>query len=90
MRFEWDTAKAIKNLRKHGISFDDALKVFDDPDAVDSLDESHSGNEFRFNIIGLSDARLIFVVFTEVGVNRIRLISARRATKREEKIYASR
>ncbi len=89
MKFEWDENKAAKNLRKHGISFNDAIKVFDDINAVDSIDKSHSENEVRFNIIGLCDRGLIFVVFAEVRFNVIRLISARRTTKFEEKIYAS-
>lgn len=53
MRFFWDENKAGKNQRKHGISFEDAIKVFDDNDAVDSIDKSHSEDEIRFNIIGL-------------------------------------
>jgi uncharacterized DUF497 family protein len=89
MRFEWDENKAAKNLKKHGIGFADAIEVFDDFNAVDSPDESHSENEIRFNIIGLCGKNLIFVVFTEVGFDAIRLISARRTTKFEEKIYVN-
>ncbi len=61
--------------------------MFNDPNAVDEIDESHSEKEIRFNIIGLCAKGLIFVVFTELKNDCIRLISARRATKSEEKIY---
>lgn len=87
MRFEWDNNKAIKNLRKHGISFEEVVEVFNDPNAADEIDEAHSENEVRFNIIGLCARGLVFVVFNELENNCIRLISARRATKFEEEIY---
>ena len=89
MKFEWDEAKANKNQRNHGISFEDAVKVFDDGSAVHSIDESHSEDEIRFNIIGLCVKGLVFVVFTELENNVVRLISARRVTKFEEKIYVN-
>ncbi len=90
MRFEWDERKAVRNFRKHGITFDDAIEVFDDSEATDSIDESHSEQEIRFNIIGLCGKGLIFVFYTEIGSDIIRLISARRTTKSENKIYGNR
>lgn len=85
--FEWDPAKALSNLRKHGVSFDEATGVFGDPLALDIHDPLHSDDEDRFVIIGTSlRGRLLVVVFTERN-DRIRLISARKATPRERKTY---
>lgn len=84
-RFEWDPRKAVTNARKHGVSFDEASTVFDDTYAVIFADEEHSAEEVRELIIGQSvTGRLLIVSFVErSGGNRIRLISARVATKRE-------
>ena len=76
-------------MRKHGISFEDAVEVFDDLNAVDSIDESHSENEIGFDIIGLRGKGLIVVVSTEIRFDVIRLISARRTTKFEKNIYVN-
>lgn len=89
MRFEWDDDKAESNYRKHGVSFIAATKAFDDPDAVELLDEEHSDGEIRFQIIGLANGTLLFVAFTERdGVTRI--ISARKANARQARIYYER
>lgn len=52
MRFEWDPAKADINIKRHGISFEEAVESFFDPDAADNYDEAHSEYEFRYNLIG--------------------------------------
>jgi uncharacterized protein len=87
MVFEWDSEKAKINLQRHNISFEEARLAFDDKNLVDALDESHSDNELRFNLIGLTEKGLLFVVYTERGDDVIRIISARKATKFEEEIY---
>jgi uncharacterized protein len=87
MEFEWDEGKAESNLIKHGISFDDAQTVFNDPLYVDFYDPDHSEDEDRYLIIGESNrGRLLIVSYTERG-NVIRLISARETTKIERKMY---
>lgn len=85
--FDWDDRKAASNLAKHGVSFEEAMSVFDDDDAKIRDDPDHSIAEHREIIIGFSDTdRLLFVSFTERG-DMIRVISARVATDREEKFY---
>lgn len=86
--FEWDTGKAATNARKHGIEFQDAIAVFDDPLAKIFPDTWHSEDESREIIIGhLRDRRLCLVVFTEIGEDRLRIISARIATPKEQRNY---
>lgn len=89
MQFEWDTAKAARNLAKHGVSFDEASTVFGDPLAGTVLDPRHSGEEPRFVTIGLSRSRRLIIVAHAEREDRIRLISARRATRRERRSYES-
>lgn len=85
--FEWDQNKANSNLRKHSVSFEEALTALLDPFSSTALDPGHSVDEYRFVTFGLSARRrLLTVSFTERG-NRIRIISARLATKREREIY---
>jgi uncharacterized DUF497 family protein len=87
-RFEWDSRKAATNIRKHGVSFDEASTVFDDPLAAIFDDETHSTSEVREVIIGHSVAsRLLLVGFTERPGERLRLISARVATRKERQDY---
>jgi uncharacterized DUF497 family protein len=87
-RFEWDDEKAKTNLKKHGVDFEEASTIFDDPLFITFLDEEHSTNEERYITIGLSSKqRLLMVAHTE-RKNSIRIISARKATKNEEKFYA--
>ena len=87
-RFEWNDRKAAVNIRKHGVSFDEAGTVFDDPFAAIFYDEVHSTVETREVIIGHSVAnRLLLVSFTQRPGEIIRLISARTATKRERQNY---
>lgn len=85
--FEWDKEKAEQNFRKHGVSFAEASTVFADPLSLTIADPSHSEEESRFVITGLShEQRQLVIVFTERAEN-IRVISARLATPRERKAY---
>jgi len=85
--YEWDPKKAKANLRQHGVSFDQAASVFLDPLAVTFPDPDHSGEEFREITIGRSASqRVVFLSHTRRG-DRTRLISARKATRRERKQY---
>ena len=87
MHFEWDSAKAAKNFRKHRVLFEEASSVFYDPLAVTGADPDHSEAEDRLITFGVSSAgRLLVVSHTERG-EAIRIISARRATRRERRIY---
>ncbi len=86
-RFEWDLEKAKSNLKKHQVGFEEASTIFDDPQFITFLDEEHSSNEERYITIGLSgNGRLIMTAHTERS-NHIRIISARKATKNEERFY---
>lgn len=88
MRFEWDPAKAASNIRKHGISFDEAISVFKDPLAFIFDDITHSEQEHREIIIGMSTLRrMILVCFVERLEDVVRIISARPATRQEIKDY---
>lgn len=88
VQFVWDQRKAVSNLRKHGISFDEAGTVFRDQLAYIFDDETHSVREHREIIVGHSSRdRLILVCFTEKADNVVRVISARLATKREREDY---
>ena len=87
MEFEWHDAKAEVNLAAHGVSFELAKTVFRDPFAVERLDERENYGEARFVIIGMASGEvLLFVAYTE-REDRIRLISARRATTHEQDDY---
>ena len=87
MEFEWDPAKAAANLATHGVSFEEASTVFGDPLSVTKPDARHSHGEERFAILGLSArGRLLAVYHAERG-ERIRIISAREATRRERADY---
>jgi uncharacterized DUF497 family protein len=90
MRFEWDADKASSNFVKHSVTFNEATEVFYDPKAVEGFDALHSDNETRLFVIGFSTRRLLFVVFVETVQNVMRLISARKANKREREIYERR
>ncbi|MET0621620.1 MAG: BrnT family toxin [Pyrinomonadaceae bacterium] len=89
MRFEWDDKKAAANRRKHGVSFDEAVEVFDDPNLIGHEDAEHSRDEPRFVVIGYSAIRLLLVVFTERRGGVVRIISARLPTPSERKLYES-
>ena len=88
MRFEWHSGKAAANVRKHGISFGLAITAFDDPWALIAPDPRHSAGEKREWLIGEADTGVLVVVFTRRGGGRVyRLISARRASRRERSMY---
>lgn len=85
--FEWDPVKAKQNLRKHGVSFEEAATALLDPLSKTALDPYHSNAEQRFLTFGLSwRERLLAVSYTDRGAT-IRIISARKVTRREQEIY---
>ena len=87
MEFEWDNNKAISNLQKHGVSFAEASTVFGDPLSITFPDPDHSIKESRFITIGLSTgSKIIILSHTNRGDN-IRIISARKATRKEQRFY---
>ena len=86
--FEWDEEKNLSNLKKHGVDFRDAAAIFDDEDRIEFFDAAHSGTEDRYNTIGMV-RDILFVVYTERR-ERIRMISARKATPFEKKMYYDR
>ena len=85
--FEWSQEKASSNIKKHGVSFDEAVTVFWDENALIINDPDHSEDEDRFILLGMSEnLRILVVIHCERG-DTIRLISARTATKQERKQY---
>jgi hypothetical protein len=85
--FEWDPRKDTANRRKHGVEFEEATTVFDDPLSMTITDPDHGRDEDRFVIIGMSGERSLLVVVHTSRGERIRLISARLATKHERRKY---
>jgi len=90
--FEWDVNKARTNLSKHKISFEGATSVFRDKNAISISDEEHSDDEERWLTIGMDEVtRTLVVIHTYISIDEnncnIRLISARKATKKEQQIY---
>jgi uncharacterized DUF497 family protein len=87
LEFEWHAAKAEANFRRHGVSFDLAKTVFNDPFAVDFLDDREEYGEERFVMIGMAEGKaLLFVAYTE-REKHVRIISARRTTQYEQDEY---
>ncbi len=90
--FEWDTRKAAVNRTKHGVSFEEAATVFGDPDALEGPDLSHSDKESRFLRLGrATTGRVLMVAYTvrrRGDGENIRIISARRASRKERAAYA--
>jgi len=84
--FEWGELKAQSNLGKHGVSFEAARLVFDDAFALERLDTGGERAEVRYITTGMANGVVLTVVYTERG-ERIRIISARKATKHEQKEY---
>ena len=89
MRFEWDEAKNRENMRKHGLSFEEAQTVFLDENAIRFFDPDHSQNEDRFIMLGMSFRLRVLVVCHcyRKGGSVIRIISARKADKKETSSY---
>jgi len=90
--FEWDYNKAKTNILKHQVSFEDATSVFKDKNMLSIFDNKHSQNEDRWITIGMDlKTRTLVVIHTFVSIDnettKIRIISARRATKKEQKMY---
>ena len=90
--FVWDLHKAIVNYDKHNVSFEEAITVFSDPDALEWDDPEHSHSEIRWKRLGRSiEGRILLVVYTvrraKNGKETIRLISARQASRKERKAY---
>lgn len=87
MEFEWNPDKAAQNLEKHGVSFQEAATVFNDPLSMTFPDPDHSIGESRYVIIGLSRfEQLLVVAHTDRG-EKVRIISARKATRQERRFY---
>ncbi|UCZ57162.1 BrnT family toxin [Desulfurispirillum indicum] len=87
MKFEWDTRKALSNVKKHGIAFHEAATVFADPLSYVAADPDHSDDEERFLILGISCEHRLLVVAHAERNDVIRIISAREATKKERVFY---
>ena len=87
MHFEWDPVKARKNIRKHGVTFEDASSVFYDLLAMTGADPDHSEEEERMVIFGMSSSGRLLVIAHIERSDAIRIISARVATKHERQIY---
>ena len=87
LEFEWDPAKAELNLKEHGVSFDEATTVFRDTLSITISDPDHSDSEDRFIDIGMSHRMQLLVVSYTERKDKIRIISARRATRAERKNY---
>jgi len=86
LEFEWDDDKAASNLVKHGVAFVDAARLFDDIHALHFIDRSMNHGEERLIGVGMVNGIVLTVVYTERG-ERIRLISARKATRHEQRSY---
>ena len=87
MTFEWDPSKAAQNRRKHGVSFHEAATVFGDPLTLTYQDPDHSVHEQRFITVGMSSAGQLLIVAHADSGDRIRIISARKTTRRERSHY---
>lgn len=87
LAFDWDNHKAKVNERKHGISFEEAQTVFDDPLYVDFYDPDHSEDEERYLIVGQSNRGLLLIVSYTEREDSIRIISAREVTRTEREVY---
>jgi uncharacterized DUF497 family protein len=92
--FTWDAGKATRNLRKHGVSFEEAATVFADPDALEWEDLEHSRKENRFKRLGISSqGRILILVYSyrrmKDDKETLRIITARRASPKEREAYAS-
>jgi hypothetical protein len=86
IEFEWDPAKAAANLRRHKVPFIKAIEVFNDPMRLERPDESEDYGEDRWIVLGCVEERVLFVVYTQRRI-RIRLISARKANRDEQRKY---
>ena len=85
MRFEWDPEKARRNLKKHGVSFDEAVTAFHDPLSATFDDPDHSDDEKRYITVGFSSQNHLLVIGHTERAQVVRIINARRATAHERK-----
>jgi uncharacterized DUF497 family protein len=94
MKFEWDNNKEKTNILKHGVTFTQASYVFSDPFVLNKFDDEHSDDEDRYVLLGKSlNETVLVVVHTfrdKDGIEFVRIISARKATKNEKKVYQKR
>jgi uncharacterized DUF497 family protein len=94
VRFEWNRKKGVANFRNHGVTFDEAKTVFYDENAIEFFDHDHSFKEDRYLMIGLSSKLRLLLVSYSVNEGEdediIRIISSRKPTKNEQKIYFER
>jgi uncharacterized protein len=86
-RFSWDPTKAASNQRRHWVTFEEATTTFGDPLSITIADPDHSRGELRYVLIGLSDRQRLLVVVHATWGDIIRIISARLATRREQRLY---
>ena len=87
LQFEWNQEKAQRNLKKHQVSFEEASTIFDDPLFITFLDEEHSLDEDRYITIGFSGNNHLLLVAHTDRQGKIRILSARKATKYEQQFY---
>ena len=87
MNYEWDQNKNLSNIRKHGVSFEQAKIALEDPHRLCFYDEAHSEKEDRYIVFGNAERRILFVSTVWVEEDTIRIISARRASKNETGVY---
>lgn len=87
LSFEWNHEKAVGNIQKHGISFDEACTVFSDTLSLTIHDPLHSSEEDRFTIVGVSVNNRILTIIHTYRKSNIRIITARKATKKERLYY---
>jgi hypothetical protein len=85
--YEWDSAKAAENRRRHGIDFADAIVAIEDPNRLEEIDVRFEYGEERIRVIGMAVGNILFVVTTQRGDRTCRIISARRATRYEQERY---
>ena len=87
VQYEWETSKAVENVRKHGVDFADAIAVLEDPNRLEEIDDRFVYGEERIRVIGMTREKVLFVVATLPGEDTCRIISARRATRDEQDRY---
>ena len=87
MNYEWDTVKNIGNIRKHKVSFEQAISALEDPHSLFLYDEAHSQYEDRYIVIGYAEGLVLFVNEVEIAEDTMRVISARVANKKEKEAY---
>ena len=87
MKYEWDTVKAVENLRKHRVDFTDAVGALEDPNRIEETDDRFDYGEERMRVVGMATNRILFVVTATRGNVTCRIISARRATRNEQDRY---